>query len=112
MLIRVAVLSFIAACTGNPPPPEIIELGQPETGACQPANYPCTPGNPWSETVCDVICGGEGFDGRGYCAPYSSMEDAWCAGHPGMLFHGDPRRPCDPLGNPTWQTRCKPGWSP
>lgn len=66
----------------------------------------------WSEAVCDVICGGQGFDDRGYCLPYTAIEDVWCAYNPGQLFHGDPRRPCDSRGNATWQTRCVPGWLP
>lgn len=112
MLIRAALLSVTAiACTGSPSTPEIVELGQPEE-SCQPPNYPCTPGSRWSETVCDVMCGGEGFDGRGTCLSYSAVEEVWCLDHPGRLFGGDPRRPCDARGNPTWQTHCVPGFAP
>jgi hypothetical protein len=115
MPIRAALLlAAITACStsASPETVETVELGQPETGACHPTNYPCTPNNPWSETVCDVICGGQGFDDRGYCLPYTAIEDVWCAYNPGQLFHGDPRRPCDSRGNATWQTRCVPGWLP
>lgn len=111
-MIRAALLFGAVTACSTSTPPETVELGQPETGACHPTNYPCTPGSPWSDTVCDVICGGQGFDDRGYCLPYTVVEDVWCAGHPGMFFHLDPRRYCDQRGNPTWQTRCVPGWLP
>ena len=113
MLIRFAALAAaLAACTSNPAPLETVEIGQEELGPCHPSNYPCTPGTPWGEVMCDVVCGGQGFDGRGYCRPYTAAEDRWCDAHPGQLFRLDPSRWCDELGNPTWQTRCLPTFAP
>jgi hypothetical protein len=117
MLIRTIALAVLVACSGEPPPADATntesEVDQPITdGACQPPNYPCRPGNPWSETLCDVICGGDGFGGHGFCLPYSAAEVAWCAAHPGRFFRGNLGKQCDPLGNPEWETRCIEGYDP
>lgn len=112
-MLRISpILLATAACTGPDAPPEIADLSQPEVGVCEPKNYPCTPNNPWGQAVCDVMCGGDGLGNAGFCMPYSTVEEVWCARHPGQPFHLDVARMCDTRGNPTWQTHCEPGWLP
>ena len=72
-----------------------------------PRNYPCTPNNPWSETVCGVVCGN-----HGYCQPYSPSEITFCELFPGRCYRLDPSRCCDAWGNPVWATRCVPDLFP
>ncbi len=81
------------------------------TNTCNPVNFACQPGVPWSDRWCQIICGGEG-NTQGYCLEYSAVEVAWCSAHPDKIYGLNPGRWCDPDGNPTWFTHCEPGWLP
>lgn len=112
MLSKAIPILLVCACTSRSTvsePDEAVVTCESESDGnqCEPRNYPCTPNNPWGAMVCDAI-----YLGNGYCAPYSVVEDTWCARYPGQFFHGNPLRLCDALGNPTWQTHCVPGWLP
>lgn len=116
MLIRHRATSLLllaaSACVNSPPPASIVtdEADQAVANTCDPRNYPCDPDDPFSNGICMIICEGRDGSGYGYCMPHTTVEDVWCAAHPGGFMSAT--RYCDIYGNPMWDTHCAPGWLP
>jgi hypothetical protein len=114
MLLRAAVLSIsLAACGFASEPASAVsdrtaEVDQTVIHTCAQKDDPCDPFDRDGNAICPIRCSGDGGDG--YCMPYSTVEEVWCANHPDQWF--SPSKLCGPSGDPTWPTHCAPGFLP